>query len=632
MRARHLLLLAVGLLGLAARGAAAAVAVTFNAPAAGSLQAGTVGVQVTVSSTFELATVHAQVETVGLDLAPLTATTWAGTLTIGPLARGPKTIVVTATSVVGETGTASRPITHDDLPVITLVTPIDNEVARPTLHVVATCTDDDVAVGCVTMGVTDSTATGTTSLDTVVDLSARDGWRHGVTVFATDSTGRTGTAGGMVYVDGSPGLVDVAILGAAILDVDETRILYRDQDGVVKVYSRGTGAITAIGPQVPLPSAEVAGYLTSTGAAYGSRGATPLCLGDELEVYEWHGSGAPVLIDVSCTLGALGNWGIPAGDFAIRRAGFTVTRRNLATGATVDIMVPGGAGGTAVGPNGDVIATEDVPDKGVGTTRFTRWRAGVVTDLGSTPYTGLRNQLTDGVNVIFHKGIVGTAAHLALFTAAGEVDLNADRSSQFLPWSHYAVAGGWTAFVRAGPSGVFQVWRRSPAGVEEQLTPFSGSSTIDALAPTGHVTVIAPSPGTPGARYLGEPAAIPTRISSSYGHARFLPDGLYLAMGRHVFRYDLAVGPLIDAGVDAPLDAGVDAPIDAPADGSPGDGPIDDAVAQTDGPAADGAGTDGPAPASAEGCGGCAQSSPSSSAAAVIFALAALRRRRRTRA
>ncbi len=49
----------------------------------------------------------------------------------------------------------------------------------------------------------------------------------------------------------------------------------------------------------------------------------------------------------------------------------------------------------------------------------------------------------------------------------------------------YAINAGWTAFTSLGPSGVTQVWTRSPSGVRQQRTFFGTTSGVVALAPDG---------------------------------------------------------------------------------------------------------------------------------------------------
>src|SRR5262245_20369429 len=124
------LLALVGALLIAAP-ARAAITITFGQPAppptAPTLVGLSLNVSVRVVSTYELRSVHAQVETVGADLvAGSTASEpWTGVLAVGLLSRGTKTLVITATDMLDNVATSSVDFVHDNPPVITVTSPLD---------------------------------------------------------------------------------------------------------------------------------------------------------------------------------------------------------------------------------------------------------------------------------------------------------------------------------------------------------------------------------------------------------------------------------------------------------------------------------------------------------------------------
>src|SRR4051812_818868 len=142
---------------------------------------------VEVESASDIVGIHAKIDTVEFDLMAWqgSSLTWDANAPIDALSRGPKTLVLTATTATGATSTTSRSFVHDEPPVITVVLPQYDSVARADVHVVATCRDDD-AVGCRNFTATFGTHTlnGASSIDGTVALRSEDGQRVLVTFSA----------------------------------------------------------------------------------------------------------------------------------------------------------------------------------------------------------------------------------------------------------------------------------------------------------------------------------------------------------------------------------------------------------------------------------------------------------------
>jgi type IV secretory pathway VirB2 component (pilin) len=231
---------------------------------------------VTVDVAVAVTGVHARAGTVEFDLKPM-GRAWSGSADISSLPRGPQTVVVTATNSLGETISASLPVDHDDVPAITITTPLHDEVARPDLHVVATCHDDDAA-GCLNFKATVGTrsVSGTASIDTVFPLGAEDGQQTALEVTATDSAGQTVFERRDIYVDSSASLLPAVSVDGHLFDVDAARAIYLRQGSVV-VRDRKTLSDVVVGDMDPYVAVTIGARgpvarLTSTGAAWLARG------------------------------------------------------------------------------------------------------------------------------------------------------------------------------------------------------------------------------------------------------------------------------------------------------------------------------------------------------------------------
>ena len=626
MSMRGSLIVGLGALAALATRADAAITVTFNASPPELLvpQASPMPVSVNVTSTFDVASVVARVGTVSVDLAPQTLPDWGGTMNLTSLPYGNLVVEVTATDVFGATATAMRTFAHDEKPVITVVAPLPNTVARPIVHVTATCTDDDPGGACRLFGAAFTLGGGVAGvngvIDADIDLAASDGSAGQLWITARDAWNQPVGPRIPILVENSPDLVDVATLGQRMLDVDATRFLYVDADGLVRVRQRAGGAEQALGPIQDRGTRPPYGRLTSTGAVYVSM-LPPSAAGDQ-ETFEWRGAGAPVSLGLASSTSIDTPWTI-VGDWGWRIEPVTghARRRNFATGVEADVDVPADVGGPLftnnrwmLAANGDLVRIVRDGDA----VRFVRDRGGVQTEVGRGLLGSQNNPVYDGTAIAYlHPASPNDRVALV---RAGDVPLVlGDPLIPQYPGETYQVGGGFVAFTRVSmTSGARQIWRRSPAGVEEKLTPFAADSVIDAVAPDGKVAVV-----TGGqTRYLAiDGTAPPLRVGSELGRPRFLPDALYVVIGNRVLRFGQGGGVPIDAGVtdaavgfDAGHDAGTGGTIDAP-------------TGATD--AADGdAGTSKP------GGGGCAVGGAGGGASVIGLGLElglglALRRRRR---
>jgi hypothetical protein len=224
---------------------------------------------------------------------------------------------------------------------------------------------------------------------------------------------------------------------------------------------------------------------------------------------------------------------VVSGGFALWNSGNTLTRRDFATSQNATISTGAGNDRNDVAPNGDVAYWTT-------SYQIVRVRGGVSAQLTNDTLWSTY-PLTDGVNVVYRKTTPCCAGNqqfqIAVYDTV-EHTLTSPDQAQRSQGTDYQVTNGWVAFTRTGTAGELQIWTRSPAGQELQVTRFGTSSRIEALGPGGDV-VLDNAFGGVTRRYLAVPnySTQPRDIGSALvGSPLFLSGGLFIAIGRSLFR------------------------------------------------------------------------------------------------
>ena len=126
---------------------------------------------------------------------------------------------------------------------------------------------------------------------------------------------------------------------------------------------------------------------------------------------------------------------------------------------------------------------------------------------------------------------------IRLSDPGGEITLGSDLLKDLQPGDDYEANDGWIAFVRPDAASSRQIWRRSPAGVETQVSALGRSSTIEAMGPAGEIVFTSDASGTER-RYRARAGEDPTEVSSGLGQAIFVDGVLHVMMGSTLFRVD----------------------------------------------------------------------------------------------
>jgi hypothetical protein len=408
-------------------------------------------------------------------------------------------------------------------PSIDVIAPLDETVARPTVHVEATC-DGGGGAPCTTvtlLGRVDGAETRT-QLGTwqgvshiELDVSVDDGAIEDLEFHATDAAGNGVMVTRRVYGDTSAALHPVLTVDGPIADATLDRVLY-EANGTSWIFHRADCSREMIG-------GGAAQALTPHGALLAT------CSGG-CALAEWrdgarveHGPVDPSSLRV-------------AGNYAVWTEGYVpgpLHRLDLASGAETIVAPAATPGSGDVGPDGSVTYST----AGASGHVAHRVSGGVDTALGGGDLSA-----TDGTLAIFTDDDGGCA--LRLYRGADSEQLSSLCTS---PSYLASVRAGWVAFVRPDDAGHRQLWTRSPSGARTQLTT-AGCNLAPPLGDDGSVIAQA-TVGGDAARWLFAAGATPTAITHADPHLVKNVDGHWLvAIGRTLFSVDPAPEVCVPGG------------------------------------------------------------------------------------
>jgi hypothetical protein len=423
-------------------------------------------------------------------------------------------------------------------------------VAAPTIRVTASCTADPPAT-CVQLRVLDAAShqrlispapqNGTATVDGIVDLSAFNSFLTTLTFEATDSSGGVTTKTEQVYVETSPRLTALVSGDVDFYDASAAKFLLSQQGDHVKLVDRATGVATEVGSFDGTCAGQriISGAVMPAGAIWQED-----THGSGIDIYSSRNGATSEADSYSTTTPSLRS----AGDFAAWTyyasaenygcvtQGY-VRRYQSSTGITtalnhpLNLGRPSILGNLSVAPNGDLVWVETV----VSPLSFCKfiwnylylYHQGQLTDIRNGPlgFPIYSNPVTDGINVLYTAGWDGVGPTYRYDPAGDEL-----LSSSGGP---YAVANGWIAFTRKASN--YQLWVRSPLGVETELTETSQQFALDGLSDTGEVMYT-----YGGRRYVAAAGQIAIDIGSSLGRAFWRDGQWYVQIGRTLFGVNTA--------------------------------------------------------------------------------------------
>jgi hypothetical protein len=533
---------------MAALSTPADISINVNQPAPGATTSERLVVQAGVTSLYELTLVTASVDGRQTNLIFSAAVNaWTNTIPLQDLARGQKTLTVTAQDVFGNSAQTQRVFSLDNPPTLVVVAPLNGTVIRGQVYVEATATDDDPAGTVINVYNNYNPFEPASSYPQLRGTNSVRGYISGgsTMVFeAIDSAGNKRYIPRQVIGESSSNLVEAAAAPGTLLDFTADRFLYSFSADVPvasapfnfwtfgkpepRILDRVTQqTVVAAGD---FPTNLAFGFLASTGALLGFSGLPPFSFYSSL--LSWPGTNP---VDYGLMFGgsndvkvvgdvAAWQWNTPPfGPNQLFLRDIVQTNEQLIL--TLPIL------GFDLGPNLDLVyavsnqvfrsrpASPNQPYQNRATTQLT------FGDPATLP-------VTDGTNVVFSRTVSNGIA-IVILTAAGEEML------ALWPFSSstglkYQIRNGWVAFTKPGTAGQTQIWTRAPSGSLQQRTFFGSSSTLESLGPQGGITFLNSSL-TPAGRYLGLPGGLPWWVNSSQGRVRWENGKLLLILGRSVF-------------------------------------------------------------------------------------------------
>lgn len=360
------------------------------------------------------------------------------------------------------------------------------------------------------------------------------------------------------YVERSPRLTAVQRAPGAILDFDATRVLFIDHALQIGVVDRVTQQVTWHGelqPHHEWMDKPGQGALTPSGvimqAWYGY-------------IFMWRDG----VLDRTPRKGRLD--AVNGDTLLWTRADDDETLvHTLSTGAATSF---GLAPGSASQFQADITASGDI----YYSTHEEPWIHGPGGIRLGDHLGFLQRPISDGTNVA-GRWWNGSVSSSYLYTADGaEVFLGDSKTGDAAGLLLHA---GYAAYLKSDGA-VNQVWLRTPAGDEHQVSDFVTPSQLDqqelrvghgGISDTGEVMFL-----NDRKRYIGRPGSAPEQISSDLGHGRWFDGDWYVAIGDTLFKVMSTEAPALhlvaspgEVRVDAEEEAQHDLTLTALAPGEP---------------------------------------------------------------
>ena len=444
---------------------------------------------------------------------------WTNILNLSGLTHGTKTLVLIATDTSGLTKTLQVPFRLDAPPKITVSSPNQHSIARPTIQINASAEDDsDGTKLSVKVAQEVVFSSDTAEINQLINLSKYEGQQINLILTATDSAAQTTSESIILYIESSPRLVTADTVGGEIWDITTQKILFKqsiNNQNKLLIRDRSTGTDSIIfnesgaSPQY--------GFLTDKGSIFIDQSGNVLTarvievIGKNYSDYGQPNSASSLKVN---------------GNYAIWNQGTKLFLRDTTGGTTKTISETAGNWMNSVGPNGAVAYwTSDYKVK---------FNKGGFDSVVSSPSLWNTYTITDGTSVLYRKHdpcCNNQRYGIYLFNGIQEVELAPlEAGYEPNPVTDYDARAGWIAFTRSGTSGQRQVWLRSPSGIENQITFFGDSSRIEAVGADGSAIL------KRSRRYYSKIDSTPLDVSSTLGRTFWVSDSWMVAIGGSVFR------------------------------------------------------------------------------------------------
>jgi hypothetical protein len=485
----------------------------------------------TVKSELDIAYVRAYLGSQAGDLVYSTndegADGFSGLLSLAGMTSGTYILTVIAEDVTGRSVFDERSILLDNNPELTVSEPIRFSVARPSIPISITCTDD--AGDCdITVKVGNTLlASATNSLSDSLDLSSYNGQQISLKIQGKDSSNQITTETRTLFVESSTALANVNDFSGLIIDFDGQNALIKtsgDNGDSLSIVSISSSQVTAVEVPSGLTVSSTNSFLTTTGAMYSSREVRGNVLTSK--IYDWNNG---QLIDLGRTDSAVSL--TVSGDYAIWSVARILWRRQLSTKTNIEISGNAGNWKNDIASNGIVGYWSYDNNYSI-----VRYDSGTNTTLASDSTYWNTYVESDGDGFMYRKHdrcCSGQQYAISYHDGINESVLTSYRDNEPSPGRDYQINNGWIAYTELGGLGQTHVWTRSSNGALLQHSIFGTDSTIDSLTSDGELMLL-----NSGKRYLSDATAQSTVVGSAIGKSSKVNGVWYIYIGRSLLKFN----------------------------------------------------------------------------------------------
>lgn len=481
-------------------------------------------IQIAVTSTNSIASVTAEIEGRDTALVYNEATTfYEGTLSLAGLpANDTVALNITAVDVLNNKQTASRRIIYDLYPVITLLSPLNQSVARPLITIKAKVDYWDSCILWIKYNTSGEVylykGKMKDSAEVTLDLSAYNGIGAGMTITIADKRGRgSNIYVPYIYVESSPLLSEVYAADTSIMDFNYNKIFVRrDSTKHPAIIDIGTKERTTVPVDGDIHDKA---SITPFGAIFNFYNQTS----QDYVVEEFNqGNIYQLSKNYSSYFWTKGNY-VSWVDYVNSR--YRIYFRDMSKLSQSELP-----------PANADVTTGDIADNGflvyaAGNNMYKlySYQNGIVTKLGDTSDNkSTYAPITDGNFVVYTK--IDTTSLICLYDGQSHSVIGNYNSYPYYTFP-YLANNKFIAYIKPDSLKKNQVWLRDSLGITKQQTFFKNSCGIEFLNSQGDMMVNA------GRRYLVLRSGETFEIGfSNFGKPYYRDSSWYVTIGRMLYK------------------------------------------------------------------------------------------------
>lgn len=507
--------------------ASAQITVGIVSPLANAAVGTNMSVQVQVTSTYQIASVVADV-TGRRDTLVYNSGSgrFIGTISLAGLSQGTYQLNVTATDVFNNQQTATRLFVYDLPPIVTIDSPLNYSVARPLLAVALRWSDLDTCTVRIEWHGNNldilHNAKHKDTLNLTLNLAAYNGTVRDLYIYVIDKKSQQTINMLNIYVDSSSNLIPFFSSRTAIADFNYNKVLAPGDTSpsYPSLTNVNTGQQTIIPIKMEL---RYPAFVTPYGALMGGVDSSRYpAVPADIWLYDWNAGTTTLLDKLNSTTSP-----VLAGNYAIWNNANKLTRRDLSTRTNVVVSTTAGNVDNSVASNG-LVAFWDL---NYNVSKYDNGTTTVLTDntggmWNTYPYI-------DGNYIVYRKQTpcCNSTYTLRLITPTTDSLLSNMQTVEPTPGDYYQVKNKFVAFTKLGVANETQVFVKDSLNTNVQRTFFGTNSWVERLNEIGDITF-----KNGNKRYISLRSGQWALVNTGLGKAYYSDSGWFVAMGRELFR------------------------------------------------------------------------------------------------